>query len=312
MSDLKQDGGKSYVLVTAAYNEENFIARTIESIVAQTVRPTKWIIVSDGSTDKTDSIVDSYSRDHDFLRLHRICDPHPRNFAAQVNAINAGCTLLKGIEFDFFGNVDADVSFEPDYYERLLAKFDDDPTLGLGGGYIHEEKSGTFVSRGGNSTRAVPHAVQLFRRACYEMVGPYVPLPYGGPDWLAEIVARQKGWKVRSFPELPVRHYRPTCAADGITRGSYRLGLLDHSLGSDPVFEVLKCLSRVSHSPFGASALLRLSAFVWASCRRYPLAVPRDVSECLRAEQRARVRALFRGKNRRSSDSHDTFDRIAD
>jgi glycosyltransferase involved in cell wall biosynthesis len=299
--------GKVYVLVTAAYNEEQFIARTIESVCSQTVRPKKWVIVSDGSTDCTDSIVAGYCRDYDFIQLHRICDPHPRNFAAQVNAINAGFELLKGMEFDFFGNVDADVAFAPDYYARLLAKFEQDPTLGLGGGYIHEAVNATFVSRTRNSTRAVAHAVQLFRRECYDKVGPYLPLPHGGPDWVAEIVARQNGWSVRSFPELPVRHYRRTCSAGGLLKGLYRQGLMDQSLGCDPIFEAFKCLSRVSCSPYVIGALARFSGFVWASCRGFPRVVPRDVSECLKAEQRARVWSLFRRIGERSSRDHNTY-----
>jgi hypothetical protein len=287
--------GKAYVLVTAAYNEEKFIAQTIESVLSQTVRPKKWIIVSDGSTDRTDAIVESYSKHHDFIHLHKILQPHARNFAAQVNAINSGYAMLKDLPFDFFGNLDADVSFAPNYYEQLLAKFEQDATLGLAGGYIHEEKNGVFRNRPGNSTHAVAHAIQLFRRDCYEAVGPYIPLPYGGPDWVAEIVARQKGWEVRSFPDLPVNHYRPTCSAGGLVRGRYRQGLMDQSLGCDPMFEVFKCFSRLAGSPVVIGALARLSGFVWASLRQFPRAVPRDISDSLRAEQRARVRSIFRG-----------------
>jgi glycosyltransferase involved in cell wall biosynthesis len=313
MSNGQCECGKRYVLVTAAYNEERFIGKTIESICSQTVKPAKWIIVSDGSTDATDTIVANYCKEYEFIQLHRICEPHPRNFAAQVNAINVGFELLKAVEFDFFGNVDADVSFAPDYYGRLLAEFEHDPMLGLGGGYIHEAVNGTFVSRARNSTRAVAHAVQLFRRECYEKVGPYLPLPYGGPDWVAEIVARQNGWSVRSFHELPVRHYRRTCSAGGLLRGLYRQGLMDHSLGCDPMFEVLKCLSRASFSPYVIGALARLSGFVWASCRGLPRAVARDVSECLKAEQRARVRSLFRRVGEHSSSGdHNTCDRLPD
>jgi glycosyltransferase involved in cell wall biosynthesis len=312
MHDSKYLRGKAYVLVTAAYNEEKFIAKTIDSVCSQTVRPRKWVIVSDGSTDRTDSIIAGYCGEYDFIQLHRICDPHPRNFAAQVNAINAGFGLLKGMEFDFFGNVDADVSFGPDYYEQLLKKFEEDSTLGLGGGYIHEEVNGTFVGRRGNSPHAVAHAVQLFRRECYEKAGPYLPLPYGGPDWVAEIVARQNGWRVRSFPELPVRHYRPTSSAGGLVRGLYRQGLMDHSLGCDPIFEALKCLSRVSAAPFLIGALVRFSGFVWASCRRFPYAVPQDISQFLRAEQQARVRSIFRRAGGHFSSDHNTYGRLAD
>ncbi len=286
--------GKTYVLVTAAYNEEKFISKTIESIISQTVRPKKWVIVSDGSTDRTDEIVGSYSRTHDFIQLQRICEEHPRNFAAQVNAINTGCQSLKELEFDFIGNVDADVSFEPEYYERLLAKFDEDANLGLAGGYIHEESNGVFRGRSTNSTESVAHAVQLFRLMCFETVGGYLPLPYGGPDWVAEIISRKNGWGVRSFPELPVRHYRPTSSAGGIVRGRYREGLMDRSVGSDPVFETMKCLSRIRTKPYLVGALIRLSGYIWSSCQGRGLAVPQDVAEFLRSEQRARVRSVFR------------------
>ena len=285
---------KTYVLVTAAYNEEKFIRKTIDSIVSQTVRPKNWIIVSDGSTDRTDEIVRSYSRTHDFIQLHRISEEHPRNFAAQVNAINTGCQLLKDLDFDFIGNVDADVSFEPEYYERLLAKFDENANLGLAGGYIHEESNGVFRTRPKNSTDSVAHAVQLFRRACFEAVGGYLPLPYGGPDWVAEIAARKNGWGVRSFPELPVRHYRPTASAGGIVRGRYRQGLVDYSLGSLPLFEIVKCVRRISERPFVIGALVRLAAFGASYVAHAPRLVPPELMRYLREEQRQRLLAMVR------------------
>jgi glycosyltransferase involved in cell wall biosynthesis len=282
-----------YVLVTAAYNEERFIGKTIQSIVEQTHVPKKWVIVSDGSTDRTDEIVRSYTRAHEFIQLHRISEEHPRNFAAQVNAINTGCRLLKDLDFDFIGNVDADVSFEPEYYERLLAKFGEDANLGLAGGYIHEEMNGVFRSRSHNSTDSVAHAVQLFRRACFEVVGGYLPLPYGGPDWAAEITARINGWRVRSFPELPVRHYRPTSSAGGIVRSRYRQGLMDYSLGCLPMFEIVKCLHRIAAHPFVIGSLARLAAFGVSYIVRAPRSVTPEVVQYLREEQRQRLRAMI-------------------
>ena len=200
----------SYVLVTAAYNEEKHIERTIQSVIAQTVLPRKWVIVSDGSTDQTDEIVRRYSQDHPFITLSRISEDHPRNWSAQVMAINHGYDLLTASEFDFFGNVDADISFAPNYYEILLQRFTCDSEMGCAGGYICEEDNGVFKNRLSNSTSSVAHAVQLFRRACFEVAGPYQVLKFGGPDWVAEVRARQFGWKVVAFPDLKVNHYRPT------------------------------------------------------------------------------------------------------
>jgi glycosyltransferase involved in cell wall biosynthesis len=283
-----------YVLLTAAYNEEGFIGSTIQSIVEQTHVPRQWVIVSDASTDRTDEIIRDYAATYKFIRFHRMCDPHKRNFAAKVNAINAGYALIKSLDFGFIGNVDADITFEADYYERLIDKFKNDDRLGLAGGFIHERSKGEFVARRHNSLSSVPHAVQMLRRQCFDSIGGYCPLPYGGEDWLAEILARKKGWTVASFPDLPVRHYRTTATAEGTLRGTYRLGKLDYSLGSDPTFEVLKCAARLNGRPYLFGAITRLAGFVRLWISREPLSVSEDVAKFIRAEQRARVRAALK------------------
>src|SRR5690348_16558882 len=115
--------GESYALVTAAYNEAGYIGDTILSVIAQEVRPVKWVIVSDGSTDQTDAIVEKYAAKHSFIQLYRLTDAHSRNFEAQANAINAGIAQLRACSYAFIGNLDADVTFEADYFRLLLNKF---------------------------------------------------------------------------------------------------------------------------------------------------------------------------------------------
>ena len=292
---------RNYVLVTAAYNEETHIERTIQSVVAQTVLPRKWVIVSDGSTDRTDEIVQRYSQDHPFITLSRITEEHPRNYTAQVMAINHGYGLLKDSTFDFVGNVDADISFAPTYYEILLRRFACDSELGCAGGFICEEDEGVFKDRLGNSKSSVAHAVQLFRRACFELAGPYQVMKFGGPDWVAEVKARQFGWKVVAFPDLKVNHYRPTASAGGILRGRIRQGRMDHAMGTLVLFECLKCLRRLNEPPRLLGALLRFSSFLMAYLRREPRLVPDDFVEFLRQEQTQRLRALVGLRNRTHS-----------
>lgn len=283
----------AYVLVTAAYNEEKYIEKTIESVIAQTILPKRWVIVSDCSTDRTDEIVRRYAQKYPFITLHRIEKDHPRNFRAQVLAINTGYERVKPLEFNFIGNLDADIAFQSRYFETLLDKFGYSENLGLAGGYIYERQNGSFKARPGNTTTSVPHAVQLFRRRCFEEIGGYSPLPYGGPDWLAEIMARKAGWTVESFTDLPVFHFRPTSSAGGIVRGRFRQGLLDHSIGSSFSFEFIKCLSRVRFRPYIIGSLARFAGYVWSLCRREPYAVSSDIVVYLRAEQRSRISQMI-------------------
>lgn len=302
-SDLqdKTSTESRYVLVTAAYNEEGYIERLLASVVAQTVRPLRWVIVSDGSTDATDRIVDRYAARHTFIELVRLQRQHKHNFGAQVYAIRAGCEQLTPFEYAYIGNVDADISFDKDYFARLLAKFDYDPKLGLAGGYIHEEERGTFRTRKRNSVDSVAHAVQLFRRECFERIGGYMPLKYGGPDWHACVSARMLGWRVRSFPDLPVRHHRPTGMADKWYRNCFRQGRMDFTVGSHPIFEIIKCIRRISDEPRLVGSLIRLSGFTWSYCTMEAREVPPEFIEFIREEQVRRVRSLFLSRRLRPS-----------
>lgn len=282
-----------YVIITPARNEEAYIERTIQSVVSQKVLPKKWVIVSDGSTDRTDKIVSGYAERHDFIQLLQKSRDSKRNFGAQVHAINAGYKQFGDIDFQFIGNLDADVSFEPDYYERMLEKFQQNPQLGLAGGVIHEKYNGEFKSRPYNSVRSVAHAVQLFRRECYEAIGGYIPLKYGGPDWYAEVMARMKGWQVESFPELRVLHHRQTASAGGIMQGRFCEGLRAYSIGSHPLFEVLKTIRRIRANPYVIGSLVRLGGFIWGYCRREDRMVSDTFIEYIRKEQMQRLKSHF-------------------
>jgi len=292
-----------YVIVTAAYNEEKYIESVITSVLQQTVLPARWVIVSDGSLDRTDAIVSRYAEKNGFIELMRVEEDHPRNFAAQVHAINKGMARCEGIECEFVGNLDADVSFEPTYFENLLKKFQSDPKLGLGGGDIWEKVNGQFAPRPTNQPRAVAHAVQLFRRKCFDALGGYVALPYGGPDSHAEVQCRMNGWHVQSFADLPVYHHRPGGGADRWTRSAYREGLMDYSLGIHPGFECIRLARRMALRPYVGYAFVRLCGFVagyWCVGER---AVSKEFVRYLRSEERERISQWFRktGTSRRAA-----------
>lgn len=293
MSTPGQHAGSRYVLMTAAHNEEVFIEGTIRSVLSQSVRPTRWIIVSDNSTDRTNEIVERYAAQHDFIQFLPLTRAPGRNFGAKVIALHKGAELLKGLAYDFIGNLDADISLEASFFEQLLEQFYRNPQLGLAGGFVYEDSGRGYQSRRVNDIRNVAHAGQLVRRECYEAIGGYAVLKYGGEDWYAQTCARMMGWQVEAFPRLKLFHHRHTGTSGGAVKNAFRLGRLDYSFGSDPSFEVLKCLHRVRDSPYFLITIGRLAGFAWSYLSRQPREVPSDFSSFLRREQRERLSLLF-------------------
>lgn len=176
----------SYLLMTAAHNEEAYIEKTIQSVLSQTILPKRWLIVSDNSTDGTNEIIQKYAEQNSIIRFHLLTRPPGRSFASKIIALHAGLHLLQGIPYDFIGNIDADITVNPSYFEELFNKFSLNPRLGIAGGFVQDEMNGRFVNRSGNRDHSVSHAAQLVRRECYEEIGGYAVLKYGGEDWHAQ------------------------------------------------------------------------------------------------------------------------------
>jgi GT2 family glycosyltransferase len=295
-TDLRRRAAaRTYVLLTAAHNEEAFIEQTISSIVGQTVVPKRWVILSDGSTDKTDEIVERYAKQHEFICFLKLTRAAGRNFGSKGIALQKGVKLLDGIPFDFVGNVDADIAVEPTYFENLIDHFARDPQLGIAAGFIQEEQGGRFRSRAGNRVYSVPHGAQLVRRECYEAIGGYSVFKYGGEDWFAQTTARMKGWRAQAIPDLSVFHHRRTGAASSQLHHHFRAGQSDYSFGSDPLFECLKCAVRVSEKPWFLGAVTRFLGFAWCCVTREKRPVSKEFVVFLRKEQRTTVLRVFRG-----------------
>ena len=286
---------KSYVLITPAKNEEKYIQKTLDSIVSQTILPKRWVIVSDGSTDGTDEIVLDYCDKHDFIYLLRADAHNTRNFGSKVLAFRAGVESLRHLEYDFIGNLDADVSFDSHYFESLLKKFHEDTKLGVGGGRVLELKKGVYKAPFGSKGRSVPGAIQLFRRECYEDIGGYIPLTLGGEDGVAEMMARMHKWNVESFSDLEVIHHRSKSfgIGCGILRYRYRGGLRDYFMGYNPTFFLLKALTRVVERPYIIGTLFRLAGYCWAAARGYKREVPLECISSIRKEQLTRIKSAL-------------------
>ncbi len=192
----------AYVLITPAFNEADHIAQTIETVIRQTMLPSCWVVVDDGSRDGTPAIVQSYADRYKFLCCHRrIRDETQSYFASNVYAIMEGVRRVAALDYEFLAVLDADITLPPDYYEQILSRFDADPTLGVASG-IYENLVNGRLQKVMNDRRSTPKAIQVFRRSCFEQIGGYVPMKHGGEDTCACIMARMHGWKAWSFPEV--------------------------------------------------------------------------------------------------------------
>ncbi len=281
----------SYVLMTSARNEEKYIDGTLKSVTAQKQLPKKWVVISDGSTDRTDEIIQQYAQHYDFIHYLRTEPSIDRNFASKVYALDIGFKQFSGMEYDVIGNLDADVTFAPDYFAQILQRFSENPTLGVAGGLIYEKHDGRIIHQDNAIELNVAGASQNFRRVCHEQIGGYRPLLRGGEDALADLMARMKSWSVRSYPELEVMHHRHAGTEKGsVLKSRFGLGRLDYSFGYHPVFEVAKCTVRaLKERPYVTGSGARLLGYFSALLRREPLAVPPEARDFLRREQMQRL-----------------------
>jgi len=285
--------GRDYVLVTAAYNEERHITDTLRSVTSQTLLPRCWVIVSDGSTDKTDEIVRDWASRYPFIEFVRVEKTEKYNFAAKVHALRRGFARLESLDHDFVGVLDADVSFQPDYFVRLLEHFAREPRLGVAGGSIEQHVDGKIVPRR-KHLNTVAGAVQFLRRECFEQTGGLPALEYGGEDAAMEIAARMLGWQTRTFTELKVVHFGLVGAgAGGPLKARFKWGRMNFNLGYHPLFQVARSVYRVGERPYLLGSLAELLGFTVGKARDRRPAVDRDLVRYLRREQLTKLRQLF-------------------
>ena len=283
----------SYVLITPARNEAEAIELTIQSVVTQTVRPIKWIIVSDGSTDGTDDIVRKYAADHSWIELIRMPERRERHFAGKVQAFNAGYARVQGFDYDVVGSLDGDVSFDPDYFCYLLRKLAEDRALGLVGTPFKEGSNPTYDYRF-VSIEHVSGACQLFRRECFEQIGGYVPVKGGCIDHIAVISARMKGWKTRTFTDKVCLHHRQMgTAQDSVIMARFRNGRKDYVIGNHPVWELCRASYQMTKKPYLAGGLSILCGFLWTTMQRPARPVSKELVRFCRTEQMRRLTRLF-------------------
>jgi glycosyltransferase involved in cell wall biosynthesis len=253
-----------YAIVTPVKNEERYFPKTIESVLNQEVKPQKWVIINDGSQDRTTEIINSIEKKHSWIKGLHLEGGKKRKPGGEA-LINIGIKELKLREYDFFVRMDGDLAFKKNYFENLFLKFDENPKLGIASGVCYvpeddgfkEEKHPRFHTRG---------PLKTYRIECYFDIGGLKSDL--GWDTVDEIKANMLGWQTRSFPELQIIHLRKTQTASGILQGMRNIGITDHYLCYHPLFMLLKCIRHMKNPPYILGGANMFAGFIASYAKR--------------------------------------------
>ncbi len=290
MNQLGSKDLSTYAIVTPARDEEGTIHATLDSVVSQTVPPLQWVIVDDGSTDRTAAIVSEYAGRHPWIRLVKREDHGGYKLGGGVvRAFYEGLEKVDVDAVEFVCKLDADLILEPNHFEQLLSRAAADPKFGIISGITYFMFGGRKIPESAPSHHAIG-AARLWRVSCFREIGGLVPAM--GWDALDEIRAQMQGWKTRSFPELQITHLRPMSSKKGWYKGRMKDGLTDYLLGSDPLFEVAKCLYRATYPPYLVGGFLIMLGYLRAAVRgEKPITTPEE-RQFLRKQQLGRLLRL--------------------
>jgi poly-beta-1,6-N-acetyl-D-glucosamine synthase len=276
-----------YVVITPVRDEEEYLPLSIESMVRQSNPPREWIIVNDGSRDRTAQIIADACNSYSWIRSVTCSDRGYRKWGAGIiEAFYEGFNSLSFQDWGFVCKLDGDLSFEPNYFQDALTKFKRDPKLGIGGGVLYHYRNGARVLER-HPKFHVRGGVKIFRRACWDAIGGLWVGP--GSDTVDEVKANQLGWQTRSFPDLHLIHHRPTGASWGRWGSLIKDGRVDYVYGSHPAFLIAKSIARLIRRPYISGSIALIYGYVSAYLRGTPRVDDPELIKYLRQQQIARL-----------------------
>ncbi len=240
---VKNESQANYIIVSPVKDEQDFIEDTIKSIIAQTLKPTIWVIVDDCSQDATSAIVGKYCIENKWIKLVRTIREDKRQPGAPViNAFNKGYEIINNHEYDFIVKVDCDLRFETDYFERLILEFNKNKKLGIASGIYMEMENDRWVPVMMPSYHAAG-ACKMVRKECFSQIGGFIPSK--GWDTVDEIKAQCKGWDTCHFYNIKFFHLKAEGSGIGNTRTNMMHGEIYYVTGGSLLFLIFKIVHRM-------------------------------------------------------------------
>ncbi len=279
---------KRYIAITPARDEERLLPGLIASMEAQTVPAERWILIDDGSADRTPAIADEAAARWSRLEVHHL-DRRRARAPGGESVVMKFLPREQWEVYDFILRLDADLTFGPEMVEVLIAEFDKDPKLGIAGAVLyepsgsqwHEIRTPRFHTRG---------AVKMYSSRCFAAIG---GLQAGiGWDTIDEAQAMMLGFNSRSFRHITAYHHRPQGTAGGALRGRFDTGRAAYALGYSPVFMLARAAVRAANRPPILGSLMLLAGYLNGYLRRHPRAVSPEFIRFIRRQQRRRLLML--------------------
>ncbi len=278
------DFANKYIIITPARDEEEHIEQTIKSVIHQSILPVRWVIVNDGSSDNTGSIIDAYAKKFDWiLTLHRKNRGFRNSAGGEVEALYDGYKLIESVKWEFIVKLDGDLLFDSDYFEKCLHFFSLNKRLGIGGGSIYLMDSNKNLKLEKCPVFHVRGATKIYRKECWENIGGILTIP--GWDTIDEVKANMLGWETQSSPDIKIIQLRDTGGPEGTWRDSVKNGLANYITGYHPLFMFLKCLKRIFQKPYGVMAIGLMYGFLSGYVKKIPQVDDQELIRYVRKEQ---------------------------
>lgn len=284
---------KNYVVVSPVRNEEEYIEKTIKAVIEQTILPLEWVLVNDGSTDHTAEIIESYQKKYPWITRVDLSD---RGYYLPgegiINAFYAGFDKLKEKNWSFVVKLDCDLSFQNDYFEILINKFEHNPKLGIASGCIYNVIHDKLIKEKSQEDHPFG-ASKIYRKECFESIGGIKRIP--GWDLADLLSAQMNNWETRCYFDLVVEHYKiGGSRRSGFTKGKFLQGRFQYRFGYTFFYTLLKSIYHLTSRPFIISGVGLISGYIYAALRKEKRYYDPDMIVFLRKRQKKFLMQKFK------------------
>jgi glycosyltransferase involved in cell wall biosynthesis len=280
-----------YIVISPVRNEEKNIEYTLKSVISQTIKPVKWIIVDDGSSDTSAEIVKKYAQNREWISLIQLPDRGHYDLmeGGEIKAFYKGYETIKDKKYEFLAKLDGDISFDKHYFENLLKEFRLNSKLGIASGLCYIKKGNKLIPE--KTYRKHPRGpARVYRRDCWDDIG-------GVEDKLTwdaidAYKARMLGWDTANFENIKATHHVKTWKKGGLIHGLERAGRLQYLMGTHYLFFAAKVIKRTLSRPYIFGAGVMLYGYLKSYIAREPRVPEPKLINYIRKEQLKRLRLL--------------------